>query len=188
MIGLGIIGAGTIFQHQISALSTKPKRLTVSAVCDSDSTRLAQAKELLARTGASGNVRFCQSIEELSKRDCDAVLIATPPKTHYQIAAVCLKKGISVLLEKPAVLSANDLLSLYENANDLLSLYEKASRTRTLLHVAYHAAFAVDLLWWVQQQARITEQYALGSLSEIICGFYVSQLSSVKITSLLPSL
>ena len=178
MIGLGIIGAGTIFQHQISALSTKPKRLTVSAVCDSDSTRLAQAKELLARTGASGNVRFCQSIEELSKRDCDAVLIATPPKTHYQIAAVCLKKGISVLLEKPAVLSANDLLSLYE----------KASRTRTLLHVAYHAAFAVDLLWWVQQQARITEQYALGSLSEIICGFYVSQLSSVKITSLLPSL
>lgn len=161
MIRLGIIGAGTIFQHQIDALSLLTNIFCVNTICDSDITHLEQAKELLERTKVTGNIRFCLSSQELTTQNCDAVLISTPPETHYQLAKACLEKGLCVLIEKPAVLSMHNLLSLYALAN----------HTHTLFHVAYHASFAIDLLWWLQQ-SKITEQFTLGPLSHIYCGFY----------------
>lgn len=165
MIRLGIIGAGTIFQQQIAALSVLNDRIRITVVCDSDEKQLTQAKkffENFENIEELGGVRFCRSEMELTSSDCDAVLIATPPKTHYQLAKACLGKGLSVLLEKPAVLSMEELLSLYEYAN----------RANAVLHVAYHAAFAVDLLWWIKNRTLITKRYGLGSLSKILCGFY----------------
>lgn len=161
MIRLGIIGAGTIFRYQIDALSSLTNKFCVNTICDSDIARLKRAQKLLECTKvADNNIRFCNSVEELT--NCDAVLISTPPQTHYQLAKACLEKGLCVLIEKPAVLSMDDLLSLYALAN----------HTHTLFHVAYHAAFAVDLLWWLHRQSSIKEQFALGQLSNIYCGFY----------------
>lgn len=160
MIRLGIIGAGTIFRYQIDALSSLTNKFCMNAICDSDIARLKQAKKLLDGTKTADDILFCHSVEELT--NCDAVLISTPPQTHYQLAKACLEKGLCVLIEKPAVLSMDELLSLYALAN----------HTHTLFHVAYHAAFAVDLLWWLHRQSSIKEQFALGQLSNIYCGFY----------------
>ena len=162
MIRFGIIGAGSIFPHQIAALCALRDSFCISAVCDSNTDRLTQAKTLLEREGMAQDVRYLTSVFEFEKDICDAVLIATPPKAHYALACECLQKGLTVLLEKPAVLSMDELNELYENADN----------SHALLHVAYHASFAADLLWWIEQHARLNESYSLGRLTEIYCGFY----------------
>ena len=43
----------------------------------------------------------------------DAVAIATPPATHFRIAADCLRHGLHVLVEKPLTLSSRDANGLH---------------------------------------------------------------------------
>jgi len=40
--------------------------------------------------------------------NCDAVIVATPPSTHYEIALKALQAGKHVLVEKPMALSSNE--------------------------------------------------------------------------------
>ena len=47
----------------------------------------------------------------------DAIVISTPPKTHFQIAKDCLLNGLHVLVEKPMVLNSCDAEELIELAN-----------------------------------------------------------------------
>jgi predicted dehydrogenase len=46
----------------------------------------------------------------------DAVVIATPPATHYMIASDCLRNGLSVMVEKPLTLRSEDSQELIELA------------------------------------------------------------------------
>lgn len=46
----------------------------------------------------------------------DAVVIATPPKTHYEIARDCLEAGKHVLVEKPMAMKSDHAWNLYELA------------------------------------------------------------------------
>jgi len=48
----------------------------------------------------------------------DAVIIATPDQTHYEIAMKCLEADWPILLEKPIAVSAADCISLAEKAED----------------------------------------------------------------------
>lgn len=45
-----------------------------------------------------------QNYKDLFKLGLDAIVIATPPSTHYQIAVDCLENGLHVLIEKPITL------------------------------------------------------------------------------------
>jgi predicted dehydrogenase len=42
----------------------------------------------------------------------DAVVVATPPATHYAIARDCLEHGLHVLVEKPITLNSEDAADL----------------------------------------------------------------------------
>ena len=44
----------------------------------------------------------------------DAVVIATPPSTHYSLARECLEHGLHVLVEKPITLKSEDAEELIE--------------------------------------------------------------------------
>jgi predicted dehydrogenase len=48
----------------------------------------------------------------ISRTDVDAVAIATPPQTHYEIAAAALNSGKHVLIEKPMALNSADCRKL----------------------------------------------------------------------------
>jgi len=52
--------------------------------------------------------------KELFDLDLDAVVIATPPATHYQIAKDCLEHNLHVLIEKPMTLKSGDAEKLVE--------------------------------------------------------------------------
>jgi predicted dehydrogenase len=65
-------------------------------VCDSDPERLAEARSLYAA------VKTMDSFEEvISSSCCDAIVIATPTSSHYDLARRCLLAGIHTLVEKP---------------------------------------------------------------------------------------
>ncbi len=58
-----------------------------------------------------------QDYTELLNQNLDAVVVATPPPFHFQIAQECLSKGVSVLVEKPITLNSQDALELIRLAD-----------------------------------------------------------------------
>lgn len=73
----------------------------MSAVCDSDAVRLDQARKL--HPNAACHTSFD---EMLGDAEIDAVVIATPPKSHHALAKAGLVAGKHVLIEKPMACSS----------------------------------------------------------------------------------
>jgi predicted dehydrogenase len=63
-------------------------------------------------------VRVEEDYRELFKMGLDAVVVATPPKTHYALAKDCLDQGLHVLVEKPLTLNSREAEELVAKAND----------------------------------------------------------------------
>ncbi|HET9966544.1 MAG TPA: Gfo/Idh/MocA family oxidoreductase, partial [Rubrobacter sp.] len=55
--------------------------------------------------------------EALASVDCDAVLVASPPGTHYVVAKAALEAGKHVLCEKPLATNLQDAFDLVETAD-----------------------------------------------------------------------
>ena len=71
---------------------------------------------------------------ELFDLDLDAVVIATPPATHYKIAKECLEHNLHVLVEKPLTLKSED-------AEELVQLAETKGLTLMVGHIfTYNSA------------------------------------------------
>jgi predicted dehydrogenase len=76
-------------------------------------------REALARIGVRyPAVRLTTSFEEVLEDDSiDAVAIATPVSTHYELAAAALRAEKHVLVEKPLAASSEEALELIELAH-----------------------------------------------------------------------
>lgn len=156
MINLGMIGLGTIFHWQYEALCRFDNDYRVHAVYDLN---IEHARECVAKT----DIQIYKSIEELLNDDIiNAVAIITPPATHTEIAKQCLLAGKHVLLEKPATLSMEELDELYCLAKE----------NGVLFKVAYHASFALDVEWYLENCEKIHKKCGLGHLTKMECGFY----------------
>lgn len=159
MIRLGVVGLGTIFSVQCRALARLNDLYQITAVCDVLPEKRSYFGEWLAGClpGAKPSV-YSVSTEVFDDPCVDAVLIATPPSTHYALARDGLQHGKHILLEKPAVL----------NLEQLYSLYAVAKGQHRLLHIAYHASFAKDLEWFLSHSNKLP----FGDITQIECGFY----------------
>ncbi len=105
---VGVVGCGFFGDLHARKYAAAPEA-HLTAVCDVVPER---AEATARRHGARGLVEPAALIGEV-----DAVSIATPASTHYEIAALFLKAGIHVLLEKPIALSlahADELIALAE--------------------------------------------------------------------------
>jgi predicted dehydrogenase len=58
-----------------------------------------------------------EDYKELFDLGLDAVVISTPPATHYQIARECLERNLHVLIEKPMTLKSQDAENLIQLAD-----------------------------------------------------------------------
>lgn len=96
-IKLGIIGMGNMGRgHFQNVLAGKCPSVEVTAVCDTDCTKMADALQ-------SPSIRcFMDHWEMLDSGCIDAALIAAPHYDHPSIAMACFQKGVHVLTEKPA--------------------------------------------------------------------------------------
>jgi len=115
-IGAAVVGYGYWGPNLARNLSERPE-LQLRALCERDP---AQRQAFLRRfPHVSALADFAQILEDPSVR---AVVIATPPQTHYDLARAALLAGKHVLVEKPlatSVAHARELAAL-AHARDLV--------------------------------------------------------------------
>jgi predicted dehydrogenase len=86
-------------------------------------------------------VKVTKNYKDLFDQDLDAVVIATPPVTHYPLAKECLEHGLNVLVEKPITVKSEYAEELIELAaeNDLVLMvghtFEYNGAVHTLKHL-----------------------------------------------------
>jgi predicted dehydrogenase len=102
VIGVGVIGFGYWGPQLARNFAALPGARLV-AVCDSDEQRLA-----VARAGHPGVRCVNDVVDLLGDADIDAVAIATPVASHFEIARACLAAGKHVLVEKPLAASSDE--------------------------------------------------------------------------------
>jgi predicted dehydrogenase len=118
---------------------------TVSMVADSDVHRLAS---LSSQTWT----QVTTQAEDIFRSDADAVVIATPVRTHYHLAKKALQHGKHVLVEKP--LTAN-----VAEAEELAELAQKQQRILMVGHTFEYSPAVNELRKLVQS----------GDLGKIYC-------------------
>jgi predicted dehydrogenase len=118
MIKLGVIGYGYWGPNLVRNFM-EARGSTVVAVCDVRPERLNQL------TNRYPSIKTCTNTEELlGDPQIDAVAIATPVSTHFDLAIAALSAGKHVLVEKPLAANSEQALQLIEEA---------ASRKRVLM-------------------------------------------------------
>lgn len=64
------------------------------------------------------SVTLTTNYKDLFNMGLDAVIISTPPRTHFQIAKDCMLHGLNVLVEKPITLDSRDAEELIQIADE----------------------------------------------------------------------
>ena len=116
-------------------------------VCDTDEGRLAEYGPRYPQA------RLTASFDELlADEDVEAVVIATPVPTHYQLARQALEAGKHVFVEKPPAMRGEEMEELVELAE-----------TRGLVLMPGH------LLLYHPGLAKVKELVDSGALGEVAC-------------------
>ena len=124
---IGLVGAGNWGRNWLRVLAA---RGVLGALCELDEARrTALAAQYPMIPCESDYARF------LARPELDAVLIATPPQSHFALARAALLAGKDVLVEKPLT------PSVAEGA-ELAALAQKLGRVGMVGHLLlYHPAF-----------------------------------------------
>ena len=118
----GLVGAGGIAQAYVQAFGE-------SRCCD----LVAVADIRKQAATALAEIAGCDSYTDyhkLAELDLDAVIVATPPVSHPEIACFFAEHKISVLCEKPLCLSADDAERMIASAEKNDVLFTMASKFR----------------------------------------------------------
>jgi len=111
MIRIGIVGCGYWGSKHLRVFSALPG-CNVQALCDAN-------PELLERAaGAYEPELATTNIEELLSGPVDAVVIATPARTHFRLAQAALQADKHVLVEKPFTATSSEGLELVQLADE----------------------------------------------------------------------
>ena len=141
----GVIGWGYWGPKIARNLDSLP-HATVTAVADADTLRLAALKS------DQSWIMTTSHAKEVFRSDVDAVVIATPVRTHYSLAKDALLHGKHVLVEKP--LTAN-----VAQAEELVELAAKQQRILMVGHTFEYNPAVNELRKLVQS----------GDLGKIYC-------------------
>jgi predicted dehydrogenase len=107
---VGVIGCGYWGPNLIRNFVEIPAS-NVRAIADLDGERLAHIKSRFPTVTPTKNYR------DLFDMSLDAVVVATPPATHFPIALDCLQHDLHVLIEKPLTLACRHAQELIETAD-----------------------------------------------------------------------
>lgn len=144
MIKVGVIGYGYWGPNLVRNFMEAPGS-TVAAVCDIRSERLSQLRH---RYPSLRTITDCRDV--FSAPDIDAIVIATPVSSHFDLAMTALKAGKHVLVEKP--LAANSELGQ--------RLIDEAAKRDLILMVDHTFIYTGAV-------RKIREVIATGALGEI---------------------
>jgi len=150
MIRLAVIGAGRWGPNLIRNFHSRQESVVV-AVIDRDAARLAQVQSRFADVAVGTDPE-----RVLGDATIDAVVVATPTSTHYDLVKMALERGKHVLVEKPITADVHQ-------AEELRALAESAGRVLMVGHVFLYNA-------GVQRVKQILESGELGRV------YYVSMV------------
>ncbi len=119
-IRFGVIGWGYWGPKLARNLDTIPNAM-VTTVADTDARRLATLRV------NQPWIQTTTQIEDMFRSDVDAVVIATPVRTHFQLAREALLHGKHVLVEKPLTASVPE-------AEELITLAREQERVLMVGH------------------------------------------------------
>lgn len=109
MIRIGVIGCGYWGPNLIRNFHDND-RSAVAMVCDLDPAKLARA------TRFAPTAQTTTDVATMLASDIDAVVIATPVSSHYELALAALEAGKHVLIEKPMAATSVQCARLIEEA------------------------------------------------------------------------
>ena len=140
---LAVIGMGNRAGKYLQWVTAHPETVRLAAVADPDPARLSAAA---AAYGLEESACYLSADELFSReREIDAVIIATPDKTHYRYAMTAISLGWHVLLEKPmagsweecqAIADAARKADVYVSVCFILRLYPYWQQFHALMHEA----------------------------------------------------
>ncbi len=157
-----LIGLGHIARFQLEALSQIEQVELVSA----HDIEPAQADIL------PDSIPFFSELDDLlSESETDIIMVSTPNVTHYEIGKRVLESGAALLLEKPCC----------NNEEELDDLIDTAQCTDQFFAVALHAAYARDLVWYLEWIN--SGEVDLGPLTSFYAGFFDPYYRDGKIVS-----
>src|SRR5687767_5645105 len=101
VIRIAVVGLGKMGLSHLAIVKAHP-RVELAAVCDASSYVLGVLKKY---TGVRTYSDYDAMLREV---DLDAVLIATPSRTHASMVRAALDRGLHVFCEKPFTLTVRD--------------------------------------------------------------------------------
>lgn len=126
MINVAVIGAGGWGKNLVRNFAGL-KECRLKTVCD------LNEKTLAGHKAAFGVATTTQADEVLKDTEIEAVVVATPAPSHFDVARQALESGKHVYVEKPMTLSVAD-------AESLVALAEKQNRKLMVGHLLeYHS-------------------------------------------------
>jgi len=111
-VRLGIVGVGDWGRNLLRNFA-RLKECQIGFICDSDEKNLKIASALFPYYEASKDYQ-----KAIAQNSVDAVIVATPPDSHFQVAKEALISGKHVFVEKPLVLDLAEGEELCRLASD----------------------------------------------------------------------
>ncbi len=146
-VGIGIVGVG-FWGNNLVRNFYQLDACRLNVLCDLDKARLDRQLRLY------GSARGTRDASELiASTDVDAVVICTPPDTHYDLAARALEAGKHVFVSKP----------LTTDPEDARRLVDLAARKGRLLHVDHTFLYAMP----VRKMKELISDAGFGALNYI---------------------
>jgi predicted dehydrogenase len=112
-VGIGIVGAGRIFEQHAMACNSLGGRAKLLALADIDEARLQKAADQYSIPFAAGDYRSL-----LGRNDIDVITVCTPPVLHEGVVVDALEAGKFVVCEKP-------LAHTLESADKIIAVAKK---------------------------------------------------------------
>lgn len=151
MVRVGVVGLGKMGLSHHAMINAHPE-VKVAAVCDATGYVL----DILSKY--TGVRTFSDYDLMLRDGELDAVLIATPSRSHEPMVRKALERGLHVFCEKPFVLSARD-------GAELAKL---AAEKNLVNQVGYHYRFVAAF----QEVKRLLDLYAIGEVTHAMAEAY----------------
>ena len=145
-VRIGLIGAGNWGKNYINTLK-KNKKVSLKKIA---------CKNLKEKQNLVENYEVTDNWHDITlSSEIDGIIIATPPKTHFEIASKAIKNGKPVIIEKPLTLNSKD-------ANSLLRLSKKHQVIAKVNHVyLYHPLYRL-LKKQIQNKTKLKSIYSTG--------------------------
>jgi predicted dehydrogenase len=130
---IGIIGAGMVANMHLDAI-LKTRRANVLWLADVDKATLAGKLKKYNIPNGSADYR-----DILDDANVDAVIIAAPPFTHFEIAVAAMRAGKHLLIEKPLAVNRPQMNRLVGEARKHKNLVViECSARHTRLNPKFH--------------------------------------------------